>query len=117
MTIIQYELNFVGATEGVNRVQIKKASRYIQKTSIFYFYLHSFAPTDHIQKLLTPTFPFSAATFYQFSMRSKITFVEIFHSRSQRKSVNKYKCGLKTLLMNKAASTHNPMHACIFSWV
>lgn len=114
MTIIQYELNFVGAT-GVNRVQIKKASRYIQKTSFFYFYLCAFAPTDHIQKLLTPTFPFSVpATFYQFSMRSKITFVEIFHSRSKRKSVNKYKCGLKTLLMNKAASTHNPMHACIF---
>lgn len=121
MTIIQYDLNFVAATKRVNTVLMKKASQYIKKPLFFkfIFYLRVLPPTGHIPKLLvTPTFLFSVpATFYQFSMRSKITFVEIFHLNSKRKSLNKYKCALKTLLMNKAASTHKPMHAYIFSWV
>lgn len=43
---------------------------------------------DHIHKLekiITPTFPFPAgAIFYQFSIRSGITFVELLHSSCQR---------------------------------
>lgn len=115
----EIELNFVETVKYGDCYNESNERRYqpmsIKLCQKWFFYLRAFASADHIQKLLTPTSPLSVlAIFYQFSIRSRITFVEILHSRSKRKSPNKYKCGIKTLLMSKGAWTHKPMHAYIF---